>query len=78
MVIASIVTSLPFALMHGEQTGYSIGPFLQVFAVSLVLCSVRLVTRSVAASTMVHACYNFMLFSTMLVATGGFRHFDKI
>jgi len=35
-------------------------------------------TRSLAASTLVHACYNFMLFSTMLVATGGFRHFDKM
>jgi hypothetical protein len=78
MVIASIVTSLPFALMHGEQTGYSLGPFLQVFAVSLVLCAVRLVTRSLAASTLVHACYNFLLFSTMLIGTGGFRHFDKM
>ncbi|MGO9316753.1 MAG: lysostaphin resistance A-like protein [Terracidiphilus sp.] len=78
MVFASLVTSLPFALMHGEQTGYSLGPFLQVFAVSLVLCAVRLVTRSLAASTLVHACYNFLLFSTMLVGTGGFRHFDKM
>lgn len=78
MVIASFVTSLPFALMHGEQTGYSLGPFLQVFAVSLVLCAVRLRTRSLAASTLVHACYNFMLFSTMLIGTGGFRHLDKL
>jgi hypothetical protein len=78
MVIASIVTSLPFALMHGEQTGYSLGPFLQVFAVSLVLCAVRLVTRSLAASTLVHACYNFLLFSTMLIGTSGFRHLDKL
>ncbi len=78
MVIASFVTSLPFALMHAEQTGYSLGPFLQVFAVSLVLCAVRLRTRSLAASTLVHACYNFMLFSTMLIGTGGFRHLDKM
>jgi membrane protease YdiL (CAAX protease family) len=78
MVIASIVTSLPFALMHGEQTGYSLGPFLQVFAVSLVLCAVRLVTRSLAASTLVHACYNFLIFITMLVGTGGFKHLDKL
>jgi len=78
MVIASFVTSLPFALMHGEQTGYSLGPFLQVFAVSLVLCAVRFRTRSLAASTLVHACYNFLLFSTMLIGTGGFRHLDKL
>jgi membrane protease YdiL (CAAX protease family) len=49
-----------------------------VFAVSLVLCAVRLVTRSLAASTLVHACYNFLIFSTMFVGTGGFRHFDKM
>jgi hypothetical protein len=39
---------------------------------------VRLVTRSLAASTLVHACYNFMIFFLMLVSTGGFQHLDKI
>jgi hypothetical protein len=78
MVANSIFISLPFALMHGEQTGYSLGPFLQVFAVSLILCAVRLKTRSLAASTLVHACYNFFLFSAMLVSTGGFQHLDKM
>ena len=78
MVLASIATSLPFAMMHAEQTGHSLGPFLLLIAVSLVLCAVRLVTRSLAASTLVHACYNFLLFSTMLIGTGGFRHFDKM
>jgi hypothetical protein len=78
MVIASIVVSLPFALMHAEQTGKSLGPFLLLITVSLVLCAVRLRTRSLAASTVVHACYNFFLFFTMYVSTGGFRHFDKM
>ena len=78
MVIASIFTSLPFALMHAEQTGHSIGPFLLLIVVSLILCAVRLVTRSLAASTLVHACYNFLLFFLMLVSTGGFRHLDKL
>jgi membrane protease YdiL (CAAX protease family) len=78
MVIASIATSLPFALIHAEQTGHSLGPFLLLITVSLVLCAVRLVTRSLAASTLVHACYNFLLFSTMLIGTGGFRHFEKM
>ena len=49
--------------MHGAQTSWSLGPFLLLIFVSLVLCWVRLSTRSLAASTMVHACYNFMLFS---------------
>jgi membrane protease YdiL (CAAX protease family) len=46
--------------------------------VSLILCAVRLWTRSLAASTLVHATYNFMLFSVMLVETGGFKHLDKM
>ena len=78
MIVGSIATSLPFAAMHAEQTGYSIGPFLLLVGVSLVLCGVRLLTRSLAASTLVHACYNFLIFSIMLVGTGGFRHLDKM
>jgi hypothetical protein len=78
MAVASILTSVPFALMHAEQTSWSLGPFLLLIIVSLILCAVRLKTRSLAASTLVHACYNFLLFTLMLVATGGFRHLDKM
>jgi membrane protease YdiL (CAAX protease family) len=78
MLIASVITSVPFALMHGAQTSWSLGPFLLLIFVSLVLCWVRLSTRSLAASTMVHACYNFMLFSFMVLGTGGFKHLDKM
>jgi membrane protease YdiL (CAAX protease family) len=78
MIVASIATSLPFAAMHGEQTGYSFGPFLLLVGVSLVLCGVRLTTRSLASSTLVHSCYNLLLFSLMLIGTGGFRHLDKM
>jgi hypothetical protein len=78
MVIGSVLTSLPFALMHGEQTGYSLGPFLLLVCVSMVLCWARLSARSLAASVLVHASYNFMLFSLMLFGTGGFRHLDKM
>ncbi len=78
MIIASVLTSLPFAGLHAAQTGYSLGPFLLLVGVSLVLCTVRLWTRSLAASTLVHASYNFMLFAIMLVGTGGFRHMDKM
>jgi uncharacterized protein len=78
MIAASLVSSLPFALMHGEQTGWSIGPFSLLICVSLVLCWVRLSTRSLAASTLVHAGYNFTLFSFMLLGTGGFKHLDKM
>jgi membrane protease YdiL (CAAX protease family) len=78
MIIASLLTSVPFALMHGSQTSWSLGPFLLLIFVSLMLCWVRLNTRSLAASTVVHATYNFMLFSFMLLGTGGFKHLDKM
>jgi membrane protease YdiL (CAAX protease family) len=78
MIFASLLTSIPFALMHGAQTGWSLGPFLLLIFVSLMLCWVRLSTRSLAASTVVHATYNFMLFSFMLLGTGGFKHLDKM
>jgi membrane protease YdiL (CAAX protease family) len=78
MIIASILTSIPFALMHGAQTSWSLGPFLLLIFVSLVLCWIRLRARSLAASTIVHACYNFMLFSFMVLGTGGFKHLDKM
>jgi membrane protease YdiL (CAAX protease family) len=78
MVIGSILTSIPFAWMHAEQTGYSLGPFLLLICVSLVLCWIRLSTRSLASSVLVHACYNLLLFSLMMLGTGGFRHLDKM
>ena len=78
MVFGAIVTSIPFALMHAEQIAGAVGPLLLLVCVSLVLCGIRLATRSVAASFVVHACYNFLLFSLMLLGTGGFRHMDKI
>jgi membrane protease YdiL (CAAX protease family) len=78
MAIASALTSLAFAGIHAEQQGHSIGPFLLLVVVSLVLCAVRLKTRSLAASTLVHACYNCMLFTVMLISSSGFRHLDKM
>jgi hypothetical protein len=78
MIVASIVTSVLFALMHAEQTGKAIGPFLMLVAVSLVLCWTRLSIRSLAASVVVHACYNFMLFTLMFVGTEGFQHMNKL
>lgn len=78
MAVGSLLTSIPFALMHAEQTGYSLGPFLLLVIVSLVLSWARLSTRSLAASVLVHSSYNFLLFSLMLLGTGGFKHLDKM
>ncbi len=74
MVFASLATSIPFALLHAPQTGYSVGPFVLLVTVSLVLCWARLSSRSLAASVMLHASYNFMLFALMMIGTGGFKH----
>jgi hypothetical protein len=78
LIVASVFTSVPFALLHVDQQGHSLGPFLLLIVISLILCTVRLKTRSLAASTLVHASYNFFIFSLTLAVTGGFRHFDKM
>jgi membrane protease YdiL (CAAX protease family) len=78
MVFGAVATSVPFALMHAEQTAWSLGPFVLLVCVSLVLCWARLSTRSLAASVFVHASYNLLLFTLMLLGTQGFRHLDKM
>lgn len=77
MVCGAILTSIPFAALHAQQTGYSWGPFVLLVGVSIVLCAIRLSTRSLASSVLVHSSYNFMLFAIMLVGTHGFRHFGN-
>jgi uncharacterized protein len=78
MAIASLLTSIVFAFMHADQTSYSLGPFVLLIVVSLVLCFARLRLRSLASSVLLHASYNFLLFSFMLIGTSGFRHLDKM
>lgn len=77
-VAAALIVSAPFALMHATQVASAWGPLLLLYCVSLILCIVRLGTRSLAASTLVHSAYNFTLFAVMLVQTGGFQHLDKM
>ena len=78
MIFASLMVSAPFALMHSTQLGNAWGPLLLLYCVSLILCAVRLTTRSLAASTVVHSAYNFMLFAVMFAQTSGFRYMDKM
>jgi membrane protease YdiL (CAAX protease family) len=77
MIGASVVTSAVFALFHRNQNGNAMGPFVLIFTVSLILCMVRLRTRSLAASTLTHATYNFTLFLVMAIGTHGFTHLHK-
>jgi membrane protease YdiL (CAAX protease family) len=78
MVFGSILSSVPFALIHAPQQGYSLGPFVLLLVVSLVLCWARLSTRSLAASVTVHATYNLMIFLLTMITTEGFRNMHKL
>jgi uncharacterized protein len=78
LVLGAIFTSLPFAAIHAVQTNFAWGPLTLLLMVSLILCIVRLRTRSLAASVLVHAVYNFLLFALMLIGTAGFRHLEKL
>ncbi len=76
--ISILLASIPFALLHSEQVSGAWAPVLLIGIVSVVLCIIRLWTRSLAASTFVHATYNFTLFAGMAIASDGFRHLDKL
>jgi len=75
---SAVLTSVLFVRIHADQIGNAWGPLLVLFCVSLLLTGVRIKTRSVAASVMVHAAYNGLIFLTTLIATGGYRHLDRL
>ena len=78
MIFAAFFSSLLFALVHAPQLEYTWGPVALLFGVSLVLAFVRVRTHSVACSTLVHLTYNFTIFLAALIATGGFRHLERL
>jgi membrane protease YdiL (CAAX protease family) len=78
LVFSAVLTSILFAALHGQQTGFAWPVLLLLFCVSLVLSFVRLRLRSVMASTLIHVSYNATIFLTAFIATGGYRHLDKI
>jgi uncharacterized protein len=77
-VFSAVLTSICFAALHGQQVSYAWPVLLLLFCVSLVLSAVRLRLRSVLASTLIHASYNFTIFLTAFIATDGYRHLDKM
>ena len=77
-ILAAVVTSVPFALLHAQQVGHAWAPLALVFLVSLVLVAVRERTGSVAASALVHACYNLSIFGVIFFASGGFQHLERL
>jgi membrane protease YdiL (CAAX protease family) len=77
VVLAVLLTSIPFGFMHYLQYR-SWGAVLVITMVGVVLTVVRVVTNSVAASFAVHVGYNATLMLLTAVATDGFRHMEKI
>jgi membrane protease YdiL (CAAX protease family) len=49
-----------------------------VFLVGLALTIARAITKSVAASLLMHIAYNGTISALIFVVTDGFRHLDKL
>jgi CAAX protease family protein len=73
---AVVLTAIPFGLLHYLQYR-SWGAVLLITLVGVVLGTVRAMTKSVAASFLVHVGYNGTLMTLAAVATDGFRHMEK-
>ncbi|WP_213807620.1 CPBP family intramembrane glutamic endopeptidase [Granulicella sp. dw_53] len=78
LAFSAVLTSILFALLHGQQTAFTWPVLLLLFCVSLILTAIRIRLRSVFASALVHASYNFAVFLTAFLATGGYRHLDRL
>lgn len=78
LIFSAIVTSIFFTALHGQQVSYAWPVLILLFCVSLVLTAVRIRLRSVLASTLVHASYNFTIFLIAFIGTDGYRHLDKL
>ena len=78
LIFSAVLTSVLFALVHGKQTAFTWPILALLFGVSLILTAVRIRLRSVAASTVVHASYNFTVFLAAFITTGGYQHLDKL
>jgi membrane protease YdiL (CAAX protease family) len=78
LLFAALLSSAPFVALHGSQLHWAHGPLAILFAMSLVFSAVRIRTRSVAASSLVHLAYDALIFVEVIVATHGFHHLDKL
>jgi membrane protease YdiL (CAAX protease family) len=77
-LLAVLITSAGFAMVHSEQLGQAWGPLLVLFVVGLVLTLARVVTRSVTPGFLIHIGYNLTLFSLLYVGTDHFRHLERV
>jgi membrane protease YdiL (CAAX protease family) len=68
------VTGCLFGIMHGAQTGWTLGIVGMLSVVGMIFTYARARTGTVLASYLLHLGYNSTLAVLMAVATGGFRH----
>ncbi len=78
MLLSTVVTALAFALMHSSQLGNAWAPLLILFLVGLVLTVVRIITKSVVPSFLIHVGYNATIFALIYLATDGFQHLERL
>jgi membrane protease YdiL (CAAX protease family) len=77
-VLAVLITSGGFAMVHSEQLGQAWGPLLVLFVVGLVLTLTRVLTRSITPGLLVHVGYNLTLFTLLFFGTDHFRHLERM
>jgi membrane protease YdiL (CAAX protease family) len=73
-----LLTAILFALIHSPQLANAWAPLLMIFAVGIVLGAVRAITRSLAASLLVHVAYNSTIAVLLYVGTDGYRHLERL
>jgi membrane protease YdiL (CAAX protease family) len=78
IAIAVVATAARFGLIHAPQLGRAWGPVLVIFIVGLALTIARAVTKSVAASLIMHMAYNATLSVLLFIGTDGFRHLERL
>jgi len=78
VVVAILITSVAFGLLHAPQLGRAWGPVLVVFLVGLALTITRAITKSVSTGLLMHIGYNFTLSSLLFIASGGFHHLERL
>ena len=78
IAVSVVLTAIGFALVHAQQLGRAWGPVLIIFLVGVALTTARARAKSVAAGWLIHFAYNGTLFGLMFLATGGFRHMERL
>ena len=78
IALAVLMTAAGFSLIHAPQLGRAWGPVLVIFMVGLALTLTRAITKSVAASLIMHMAYNATLSVLLFVGTDGFRHLERL